>query len=66
MFVRSISIVVILFKGIGNAPELKQKKYKLAKTATFQNVLDFLRKMLRYKPDESLVPQMTSHISIYL
>lgn len=47
--------VIILFKEIGSAPALKQNKFKLASTATFKDVLFFLRKQLQVKPEESLV-----------
>ena len=43
-----------MFKGVGSAPELKVKKFKLASSATVQNILDFLRKQLQYKPEEPL------------
>eukprot|EP01112_Ceratiomyxa_fruticulosa_P010178 TRINITY_DN2683_c0_g1_i1.p3 TRINITY_DN2683_c0_g1~~TRINITY_DN2683_c0_g1_i1.p3 ORF type:complete len:121 (-),score=22.52 TRINITY_DN2683_c0_g1_i1:40-402(-) len=46
--------VIILFKNTGNAPPLKQKKFKLQASASFSTVIDFLRKMLRYKPTDSL------------
>jgi len=46
--------VVIMFKAVGSAPPLKIKKFKLASSASVQNVLDFLRKQLKYKPEESL------------
>jgi ubiquitin-like protein ATG12 len=39
--------VVIVFQATGDAPELRQKKFKLSVTATFQNVIDFLRKQLK-------------------
>ncbi len=44
-----------MFKAAGSAPPLKIKKFKLASSATIQNVLDFLRKQLKYKVEESLV-----------
>lgn len=38
----------------GNAPQLKQKKFKLSTKVQWQYVVDFLRKQLRLKPEESL------------
>ncbi len=46
--------VVVTFKNTGNAPQLKQKKFKLSTKVRFQYVIDFLRKQLRYKPEEPL------------
>eukprot|EP01120_Amphizonella_sp_Union-15-10_P002410 TRINITY_DN12616_c0_g1_i1.p1 TRINITY_DN12616_c0_g1~~TRINITY_DN12616_c0_g1_i1.p1 ORF type:complete len:111 (-),score=24.34 TRINITY_DN12616_c0_g1_i1:63-395(-) len=46
--------VVIFFKATGNVPELKQKKFKLKAIANFQNVMDFLRAQLKYKPTDPL------------
>eukprot|EP01117_Protostelium_nocturnum_P007463 TRINITY_DN2667_c0_g1_i2.p1 TRINITY_DN2667_c0_g1~~TRINITY_DN2667_c0_g1_i2.p1 ORF type:complete len:106 (+),score=20.88 TRINITY_DN2667_c0_g1_i2:142-459(+) len=46
--------VVILFKETGSAPALKQNKFKLSSSATFRNVLEFLRKQLQVKPEDSL------------
>ena len=46
--------VIVLFKATGNAPQLKQSKFKLSATARFQNVSDFLRKQLRRSPNEAL------------
>jgi ubiquitin-like protein ATG12 len=47
--------VVIFFKHTGNAPELKQKKFKLTATTPFQTVIDFLRKQLKFTATEPLV-----------
>jgi len=47
--------VVILLKHTGDAPPLKQSKFKLASSANFQKVMDFLRKQLHFKPDQPLV-----------
>ncbi|KAL6057398.1 Ubiquitin-like protein [Balamuthia mandrillaris] len=46
--------VVIRFKSAGDAPALKQTKFKLQAKANFQNVIDFLRKQLRLKPTDPL------------
>jgi len=46
--------VVIQFNSTGSAPALKQKKFKLLATASFQNVVDFLRKQLHFKPADPL------------
>jgi len=47
--------VVVMFKRVGNAPMLKQKKFKLSSKVKFQYVVDFLRKQLRYTNNEPLV-----------
>jgi len=46
--------VIILFRPTGSAPELKQSKFKLSASANFQNVIDFLRKQLRFNPGHPL------------
>lgn len=43
-----------MFKATGNAPQLKQNKFKLQHTAKFHNVGDFLRKQLRYSNADAL------------
>jgi len=50
----SLDKVVILFKATGGVAGLKNSKFKLAATATFQNVSDFLRKQLKISPEEPL------------
>jgi ubiquitin-like protein ATG12 len=46
--------VVILFKAVGNAPLLKLKKFQVTREATVQTVVDFLRKQLKYGPQDPL------------
>merc|ERR1711916_150990 len=46
--------VIVQFQATGNAAQLKQKKFKLSAKATFQNVIDFLRKQLRLNESDSL------------
>jgi len=46
--------VVIMFKATGGVAALKNSKFKLAATATFQNVLDFLRKQLKIQQEDPL------------
>ena len=45
---------MVLFKNAGNAPVLKQKKFKLSVDVKFQYVISFLRKQLHLKPDDGL------------
>ncbi|EGG15140.1 autophagy protein 12 [Cavenderia fasciculata] len=46
--------IIIYFKNAGSAPALKQKKFKLQATLSFQHVIDNLRKQLKMKPNEPL------------
>ncbi|GAM21219.1 hypothetical protein SAMD00019534_043940 [Acytostelium subglobosum LB1] len=46
--------VIIYFKNAGSAPALKQKKFKLQATLSFQHVIDNLRKQLKLKSSEPL------------
>jgi hypothetical protein len=39
--------IIVMFKNIGNAPQLKQKKFKLSTKVKFQYVIDFLRKQVK-------------------
>lgn len=38
--------VIIFFKAVGAAPVMKQKKFKLKSSVSFQSVVDFLRKQV--------------------
>jgi ubiquitin-like protein ATG12 len=51
----SFTIVVVLFKGVGNAPIMKQNRYKITATNRFQAVIQFLRKELGWQSGEPLV-----------
>lgn len=55
--------VIVFFKATGNAPQLKQSKFKLQCTARFQNLTDFLRKQLRYQANDALVGEARAHTS---
>eukprot|EP01128_Nolandella_sp_AFSM9_P010205 TRINITY_DN701_c3_g1_i1.p1 TRINITY_DN701_c3_g1~~TRINITY_DN701_c3_g1_i1.p1 ORF type:complete len:126 (+),score=26.77 TRINITY_DN701_c3_g1_i1:25-378(+) len=46
--------VIIFFKPVGAALQLKQSKFKLKATVTFQSVIAFLRKQLKSQPGDSL------------
>ncbi|ELR12941.1 Autophagyrelated protein 12, putative [Acanthamoeba castellanii str. Neff] len=46
--------VVIMFKAVGGASALKVNKFKLQAKASFQFIVDFLRKQLRCKPTDPL------------
>lgn len=48
-------IVVVRFKGVGNAPIMKQNMYKITATNRFQAVIQFLRKELGWQSGEPLV-----------
>lgn len=47
--------VVIRFAPAGNAPVLRNKFYKITASNRFQSVIQFLRKELGWKPQDSLV-----------
>ena len=50
-----VDIVVVRFKGVGNAPIMKQNMYKITATNRFQAVIQFLRKELGWPSGEPLV-----------
>lgn len=50
-----IFIVEILLKATGNAPILKTKKWMVEKEKTVASINDFLRKLLKLEPSDSLV-----------
>jgi len=49
------SKVVVMFRATGNAPILKQVKFKISAHFTFQSVADFLRRQLKFNQNETLV-----------
>ena len=51
-------IVVVRFKGVGNAPIMKQNMYKITATNRFQAVIQFLRKELGWQSGEPLVSSL--------
>ena len=55
-----ILLVVVRFKGVGNAPIMKQNMYKITATNRFQAVIQFLRKELGWQSGESLVSLSTT------
>eukprot|EP01111_Echinosteliopsis_oligospora_P005255 TRINITY_DN1850_c0_g1_i2.p1 TRINITY_DN1850_c0_g1~~TRINITY_DN1850_c0_g1_i2.p1 ORF type:complete len:121 (-),score=33.77 TRINITY_DN1850_c0_g1_i2:100-462(-) len=46
--------VIILFKNTGNAPALKQKKFKMQATSSFRSVVEVLQKQLKFSPTDPL------------
>jgi hypothetical protein len=56
-------LVIVRFKAIGNAPLLKQTKFKITSTESFRTIMDFLRKQLKFQAHESLVSHPTSNRS---
>lgn len=52
--------VVVRFKGVGNAPIMKQNVYKIIATNRFQAVIQFLRKELGWQKGEPLVRRSPS------
>ena len=53
-YLKTITVVVLL-KSTGNAPPLKINKFKVLAKATFQYVIDSLKKQLKYTANEPLV-----------
>lgn len=47
--------IIVLLKATGNAPILKQSKFKISATQQFHAVIDFMKKQLRLPQGESLV-----------
>lgn len=57
------SKVVIRFAPAGNAPVLRNKFYKITASNRFQSVIQFLRKELGWKPQDSLFCYISSAFS---
>lgn len=49
------AIVVVQFKAVGNAPIMKQNRYRITASNRFQAVIQFLRKQLGWKAGDPLV-----------
>ena len=47
--------VRVLFKAIGAAPIMKENLFKITASNSFQAVISFLRKELRFRADQPLV-----------
>ena len=52
--------VIVRFKGVGNAPIMKQNMYKISAQNRFQAVIQFLRKELGWPAGEPLVRRLPS------
>ncbi|KAF8811130.1 putative ubiquitin-like modifier [Phlegmacium glaucopus] len=57
------SKVVVRFKGVGNAPIMKQNMYKITATNRFQAVIQFLRRELGWQSGEPLFLYINSTFS---
>ncbi|KDR70196.1 hypothetical protein GALMADRAFT_255060 [Galerina marginata CBS 339.88] len=55
--------VVVRFRGVGNAPIMKQNVYKIIATNRFQAVIQFLRKELGWQKGEPLFLYINSTFS---
>ncbi|PPQ98577.1 hypothetical protein CVT26_013760 [Gymnopilus dilepis] len=55
--------VVVRFKGVGNAPIMKQNVYKIVATNRFQAVIQFLRRELGWQKGEPLFLYINSTFS---
>jgi len=60
---KDTSKVVVRFKGVGNAPIMKQNMYKITATNRFQAVIQFLRKELGWQSGEPLFLYINSTFS---
>jgi hypothetical protein len=58
--------VVVRFKGVGNAPIMRQNMYKITATNRFQAVIQFLRKELGWQGGEPLVRLCFSLLEIVM
>ena len=58
--------VVVRFKGVGNAPIMRQNMYKITATNRFQAVIQFLRKELGWQGGEPLVRLFFSWLEIVM
>ena len=47
--------VIVHFRAVGDAPQLKKSKFMLSASYRFIVLIDFLRKHLHYKPTDTLV-----------
>jgi len=57
------SKVVMRFRGVGNAPIMRQNMYKITATNQFQAVIQFLRKELGWQSGEALFLYINSTFS---
>eukprot|EP00123_Amoebidium_parasiticum_P013794 comp22154_c0_seq1/m.32462 comp22154_c0_seq1/g.32462 ORF comp22154_c0_seq1/g.32462 comp22154_c0_seq1/m.32462 type:complete len:131 (-) comp22154_c0_seq1:105-497(-) len=46
--------VIVRFRAVGNAPIMKQNKFKITAAEQFQAIIDFLRKQLKFSQREQL------------
>ena len=55
--------VIVHFRAVGDAPQLKKSKFMLSASYRFIVLIDFLRKHLHYKPTDTLVRARTQRSS---
>lgn len=55
--------MVLRFKATGNAPQMKQTKFKISSSNKFQAVIDFLKKQLNLDTSEG---KENSGVSLFL
>ncbi|KAF9479169.1 putative ubiquitin-like modifier [Pholiota conissans] len=60
---KDVSKVVVRFKGVGNAPIMRQNMYKISASNRFQAVIQFLRKELGWQSGEPLFLYINSTFS---
>ena len=51
---KQVEKVVVKFRAAGNAPIMKQSRFKITAAEKFQTVIDFLRKQLKFKATDSI------------
>eukprot|EP01135_Chromosphaera_perkinsii_P008909 Nk52_evm19s1524 gene=Nk52_evmTU19s1524 len=51
---KPVEKVVVKFRAAGNAPIMKQTRFKITAAEKFQTVIDFLRKQLKFKQTDSI------------
>jgi len=53
--VKYLLTVDVLLKPTGDAPIMKKRKWTVERTKKISSIIDFVRKYLKFEPQESLV-----------
>ena len=56
-------IVDVLLKPTGDAPIMKKRKWTVERTKKISSVIDFVRKYLKFEPQESLVSSNSYYVA---
>jgi len=54
-YLKLILAVDVLLKPTGDAPIMKKRKWTVERTKKISSVIDFVRKYLKFEPQDSLV-----------